>query len=613
MDSFALPPSAVRVADVPAKHCRLIAQIAGARSHADIPTREVVSADATRAAGSSQTGPPRFAHKCRRPRKPRNLDGRPRTGRPEGIPIATVSLTAADLARLFEAASALLTARSAAIDAINVYPVPDGDTGTNMAATLRESVRQATSEPVTEAGEFLRRLARGALFGARGNSGVILSQALRGLAASTEGKAALDPLDLITALADAARQAYQAVAKPVEGTMLTVLRAASEAAAGDSCEAVLETALAAAQRAEAATPSQLPALAEAGVTDAGGEGICTILQGLHAALTGVELPLAASSPVHAPVLHAHDGDDAFGFCTEFLIEPTSGAAIDLDALKLAIEAHGARSIVVVGDSTLARAHAHTEAPDELIAVAREFGALSRVKVDDMTAQNRRFATTASGASARTTLLALSPGAGFDAIFASLGAQTARLDPLAKPSAGELAAAADALQRPDVILLPNHTNVVMAAEQAVNLASCSLRVVRTETVIQGLAAALAFSPDEDPAALAARMAEATGAVTTIEVTTAAANRSADGIAVQAGEAIALVDGTLRAAAASPLEALAEGLAAAGAEGAVVTVYAGEGAPIEGLEAQLRAVLGETTDLTVMHGGQSLYPYVASVEW
>ncbi|MGI8926046.1 MAG: DAK2 domain-containing protein [Tepidiformaceae bacterium] len=531
------------------------------------------------------------------------------------------TLSGAELRRAFAGAAAHLRASAAAIDAINVYPVPDGDTGSNMAATLREAVDAALLlDPTAGVPEVLAAIAKGALYGGRGNSGVILSQALRGLARGAGKGAALDAAGLAAGLREGATAAYAAVAVPTEGTMLTVLRAAGKEAAaavaglpaggaGLACLPIFQRALSAAEAAEAATIEQLPALAEAGVTDAGGEGICAILRGLVAALSGAA-PATSAIPLR-PIASMAGHEAGFGFCTEFLLE-AAPSPLDLAAVRAFAGAGGNTSVVVVGDEAAARVHLHTADPEAVLAAAAELGRVLRVKVDDMTRQHHRWQESGSGATARVALLALSRGPGFDAIFRSLGAAVTDLGEVVKPPAGDIAAAADALGAPDVIVLPNHRNVVRAAEQAAALSGSTLHVVPSRSLVEGIAAALAFDAGQTAAANTKAMAAAGAAVVTVEVTRAAAARSADGIAVRKGEAIALVDGSLVAAAPLLEEALTAGLAAAGAaDAALITVYSGEGVAAAPALAAARAAF---PDAEVQHvdGGQTLYAYIASVE-
>lgn len=513
-----------------------------------------------------------------------------------------------------------------AVDAINVYPVPDGDTGSNMSATLREAVERTRSLPEgATVGEVLATLARGALYGARGNSGVILSQALRGFAAGVGEAERLDARKLASGLEGAATQAYRAVSAPQEGTMLTVLRRAAAAAAeavaelpdggeGHGCVDVLRAALAEAEVAEANTMEQLAALKEAGVPDAGGEGVCVILRGLLGALIG-SMPEVRVLEMDRPLTSADDhGEERFGYCTEFLLE-ASGRPLDLANVRALAESGGNRSVVVVGDAEMLHVHVHALEPQQLIDAAAAMGAVSRVKVEDMTAQHVRFRASGSGAGAKIGVLALSRGAGFDAVFESLGAAVADLGLLEKPPAGEIADAADALQIPDVIVLPNHKNVLLAAEQARELTRCTLHVVPTASLPQGIAAALAFDGDDPVQEAVASMIEAINNVRTVEVTIAGATRTAEGVAVQQGEAIALVDGKLVASKPAPLDALLAGLNHEPiVRGALITLYGGEELAEGELEAA-RAAIEEAhpgVEVEVVEGQQPLYRFIASVE-
>jgi uncharacterized protein len=499
-----------------------------------------------------------------------------------------------------------------------------------MSATLRAATTrayEAGDAPAVAA--VLKALARGALYGACGNSGVILSQALRGFANGVGETESFDAAALARGLNGAASAAYAAVSQPKEGTMLTVMRMTAQAAdaavaemegAGSfqPCASLLAVAVAAAEKAEAETMDQLPALKEAGVPDAGGEGVCVILRGLHAALLGTIPPAPADlpRPLAAAVDHAHDN---FGSCTEFLIEAVAGE-LDLEQLRAVVTSGGNQSIVVVGDSLLARVHVHSQQPEALLAIAGELGRVSRVKVEDMTAQNRRFGASGSGAGARVAVLAMSRGTGFDAIFESLGAAVSEIGVIGKPAAGQIAEAANALGIPDVIVLPNHENVVLAATQAVTLARCTLHIVPTRSLPQGIAATLAFDADEAPAANVPTMSAAAAAVQTIEVTNSASDRVAEGISVRAGQPIALLDGRLVAAADGPIDALVQALRAretapgfAGAAG-LITVYGGEGVGAAELESVRATVSAEApgAEVEAHIGGQPLYRFIVSVE-
>ncbi len=551
-------------------------------------------------------------------------------GQTNGRPVGTTSaarglVNGTQLRDAFAAASQHLRDVAKAVDAINVYPVPDGDTGSNMSATMREAVDVALvagDEPTVH--ETLGAVARGALYGARGNSGVILSQALRGFSVGVGEPQLFDAAALAAGLSEAAREAYEAVSKPQEGTMLTVLRRAAEAAqagvaemagAGRNhpCLGLLGEVIRAAEEAEAVTIDQLPELHEAGVPDAGGEGVCVILRGLYAAIAGTIPPPPAIPDRPIAMLSGHETEQ-FGYCTEFLVEQDT-RPLDLEQIRAAVSDGEGRSVVVVGDERLVRVHVHTDQPREVLERMVAAGKVTRPKIEDMSAQNVRWNATGSGAGARLALLALSRGEGFDAIFRSLGAHVTDLGEVVKPPAGDIAAAADALAVPDVIVLSNHKNVILAAKQAARLTRCTLHVVPTESLPQGVAAALALDTDESARTNVAAMDRARTTLRTVEVTRAAASRRAEGIGVHKGDAIVLADGKLVGAAPTYLEALVAGLSAAGAASAgLATVYVGAEAGRDGIGSARTAVAAAFPEIEVevVYAGQPLYAFIASVE-
>jgi DAK2 domain fusion protein YloV len=534
-------------------------------------------------------------------------------------PVLDAQLLRAALA----AAASALHAERERIDSLNVYPVPDGDTGSNMAGTLREAV--ASLDPLSESAsiaDILGAVAKGALYGARGNSGVILSQALRGLASGAGDVLEMDASVLARGLRAASEAAYKAVGKPVEGTMLTVLRAAAEGVEatlplGHGCLAAFHGALRSAEVAEERTIVQLQALRDAGVTDAGGEGVCVMLRAMAAALRGEPyIPIANPTLDYSRPIAMLDGHvpDEFGFCTEFVLEPVSGE-LDEGRLRALVQANGNRSLVLIGDPSAFRVHVHCDSPEPLLASVSEFGRLSRVKVEDMAAQFGRFRTGASGSGAKVAVLALAPGPGFAAVFEGLGATVMDTFSQQKPSAGMIAAAADALQVPDVIVLPNHKDVVPAAHQAAALAHCTLHVVPATSLPQGVAALLRFDAERRPAESRDSMTEPLAEVRTIEVTMASVSRLVDGIAVKEGDAIALVDGKVRATAPTSLAALIEGLRfAADDSSSLVTAYAGQGVTKEDQDSAVAGIESaiEGVSVEVIGGGQPLYDWIASIE-
>ena len=503
---------------------------------------------------------------------------------------------------------------AASIDAINVYPVPDGDTGSNMSATVREAaaVVGELSDDVTS-GELFASLAKASLYSARGNSGVILSQAFRGMATALADSVRVSGDLLAKALVAGATASYGAVSEPKEGTMLTVLRAAGEGASSGSFEDardVLARGLSAAEVAAANTINQMDLLREAGVTDAGGEGVCAVRRGILASIDGTA-PKAPPSPTTTVALRPEHEIDSFGFCTEFVLE-----AGERDLAKASVEdlatMAGGRSLVTVGDERTLRVHVHVDKPEQLLRDMGRFGTVTRPKFDDMAYQHQQLQRTGSGAKAPVALLALCQGDGFHALF---GAHTLELGLEAKPSAGEIAGAADGIGARKVIVLPNHANVLLAANQAVELARTELLVVPTVGMAEGLSAAVAFDGSGDAESAARTMASSAADVAAVEVSRADAERTVSGVSVRIGDWIAMVRGSLVAAGADLDSIVLTGLEAAGAsEAELATVYAGTAFTDTQLQALERDIAAAYPEIEVqsLGGGQTVQDVIVAVE-
>ncbi|MEX2229814.1 MAG: DAK2 domain-containing protein [Dehalococcoidia bacterium] len=526
----------------------------------------------------------------------------------------------------FAVAERWLTLNRDAINAINVYPVPDGDTGTNMLLTWRAALAAMPAD-ADAAGTALRAVAHGALLGARGNSGVILSQMLRGLAEALGDAERVDCAGLTRALTGASAAAYAAVPIPVEGTMLTVMRegaAAAEAAALVRAEIdhVMATFVVAAQASVERTPDLLPRLRDAGVVDAGGLGIAVLFEGVKHGLAGTPLPAPLVATEAAVALEGveHEGH---GYCTEFVI---LGRDIDRAALEHALTAFGGDSLLVVGDAEAVHVHVHMPDPGPALSAGVAVGALSAIKIDNMQTQHETWAAGRAGTPAHSALdpgalpaiglVAVARGAGIVAAFRDLGA-TRVIDggPTGKASAGELLEACTGAGRDHVLLLPNDKDVLMAAEQAARAAGGRVIVVPSRTVVAGLAAAVAYSPDGEAAAVAERMGRAIAATRSVEVTRAVRDAVVDGVRVSAGDGIALVDGVLVARADDLDRALLLGLErAVGTDSSLVTVYLGADAPQNSGE-RVEALLADAypeLEVEVLAGGQPFYPFLLSVE-
>jgi len=535
------------------------------------------------------------------------------------------------LRAVVDAAAAWLLAHAHEVDALNVYPVPDGDTGSNMSETMRAATAEAARGDEASAGALAAALAHGALMGARGNSGVILSQLLRGFAHSLGLSAVLTPAALALALQEASDTAYRAVMRPVEGTVLTVARVVAEEAARAVAERsdylfILDRALRAGRIALAETQNQLPALQQAGVVDAGGSGYLFLLEGALRHLQGKtaapatevpETPAAsrAFADLHARLDHFEGG---YGYCTEFLI---TGEGLDEQEAQAALATLG-DSLLVVGGGDLLRVHIHTQDPGRALSYAAGLGRLRRVKVQDMSEQFEEFAgeqpaaaPTGTGDPLPVGIVAVAPGAGFGALFESLGAVVVAGGQSMNPSTEEILDAVARCPQAEVVVLPNNKNVLLTAQQAADLSGKTTHVLPTRTVPQGIAALLAVRFDQDPTQILADMGEAAGHVRTAELTIAVRDAEIEGLAVHTGDTLGLLDGDLVSAGTGATPVLADLLARMPADRyEVATIYRGRDAT-DAQNAELLAFLRTTyPDLQIeeQSGDQAHYHFVLSVE-
>ena len=566
------------------------------------------------------------------------------------------SIDGASLRGAFEAGTRCLERYRDAINALNVFPVPDGDTGTNMLLTMRSSNEATQKFPSSSAGTTVGAMAHGALLGARGNSGVILSQFFQGMAKGLSGKDQLDGPDLATAFQSASTAAYRAVGKPVDGTMLTVIHKLSEAAqgqvAGDHGDVltVWGTGVEAAKIALSQTPLQLPVLREAGVVDAGGQGIVTILEGAYCFLAGhnvddmefelcvpcdtdsVDTAQLVTMPVVQEEYLAATEEDLYGYCTQLLIH---GEGFDIDEIRQKL-ATMAGSTVVVGEENLVKVHVHAYDPGPVVSYAVSLGTLEQVSIDNMDEQHEEFvdfhrrkseaSTTEPEDQAvrKTAVVAVAWGEGFERLFGELGCDTlVQGGQTMNPSTQDLLDAAKSVEATDVILLPNNRNIVPAAQQAVSLAggdtgegrALTLHVVPSRTIPQGVAALLAFNPEVDLAANLEAMNRALDTVKTIEVTRAVKDANVDGLSVKEGQYIGLLDGRMVEAGKSADSVLDQTVRRLGPSGVeLVTLYWGEdidqGQAKEAAERLQTGLSG--VEVETVYGGQPHYHYMVSVE-
>ncbi|MBF6599896.1 MAG: DAK2 domain-containing protein [Dehalococcoidia bacterium] len=556
----------------------------------------------------------------------------PRSAPEDAGPASSRPVTTIDgeaLAGALARGAAALAEQADAINVINVFPVPDGDTGTNMSMTMRAAAGAAVAAAAGSPREVARAASDAALMGAKGNSGVILSQFLAGFAAMPDDET-LDAVALAAAFERGRDGAYRLISAPREGTILTAMAEAARAArgaatAGDATVAALASAAEAARQAVADSPDLLPVLKEAGVVDSGAQGFYVLLAGMAAALHGEPADVTiARGRIDASWLAAKrrlHGDGGAGFCTEFVL---TAPVVDREALRRSLSTMGT-SVLVIGGETTARVHIHTADPAPLFAYARTLGAVSHEKADDMQAQLEALAGRSSAplpdarSADRIAVVAVAAGDGIEALLRSLGAgAVVRGGQTMNPSAGEIAEAIVATGAARVVVLPDNPNIVLAARQAAEAAAqrgVRADVLPARSVPQGVAALVALNGEAPADAAIAAMMEAIDAVSSAEVTRAVRTTNVDGRAVRARQAIALVDGVL-AAVEDEIGAAARAAVArmiAGRRDALVTLYRGadvDQASAEALAAQLREAHG--CEVEVVRGGQPQYPYLIGVE-
>ncbi|MSQ25386.1 MAG: DAK2 domain-containing protein [Dehalococcoidia bacterium] len=556
-----------------------------------------------------------------------------RAANPGAPTLRAAVLDAPALLSALAAAAAHLERHVEAVNALNVFPVPDGDTGTNMSLTMRAALEEvakqspapASGAPPTasgvpaHAGVLLEGLARGALMGARGNSGVILSQILRGFAKSAPDMATLNGDAIAAGLQAGYDQAYRMVPSPVEGTILTVARdaaAAARAAVLGTPAAVFDAAASAAITSVARTPDLLPILKENGVVDAGGQGFFLLLEGMAMHLAGRDPALAAVTPAVVARAYAasSDHDAPYGYCTEFLIERCT---VPLDGVRVRMLALG-QSVVVVGDDSLVKVHLHTPDPEVAFAYGRSVGVVARAKADNMDAQHRSAAAHhATLFAAGCAVVAVASGAGMTNLFRSLGA--AAIVPggqTMNPSTGDLLQAVLDVPAPAIFLLPNNGNIIPAARQVQALApGKQVVVIPSRDLPQGVAALMAFNYEAPVEDNGRSMARALAQVKTGEVTRAVRPALLDGRRVAQGQAIALAGGALVAASARLGTAVLALLRHLGVdEGDAVTLYYGA----DVTAAAAHRIAGRAAkefphaQVHIVAGGQPHYHYLAAVE-
>ena len=540
--------------------------------------------------------------------------------------------------------AACITREKQAINDLNVFPVPDGDTGTNMSLTIQTAAAELKKcEPAT-VGEAAKITASALLRGARGNSGVILSLLFRGLSKSAKGLEEMDGVQLAAAMSEGVTTAYGAVMKPAEGTVLTVSRLAAaraeEAAQEQNCaEYVLAEAIATGYETLAETTEMNPVLKKAGVVDAGGKGYLIILEGMLSSLRGEPMPEVEEEPEHNKADFAAIGDEdiTFAFDTVFIVRKND-PNVDLTPFRAYLDSIG-DSLVIGEDDESFKVHVHTDTPGEALTAAQRYGTLELAKIENMRTQ---AADLAAGRKAQSTddldaieaeleqaeqaevpaekrygFLAVCAGDGLAAAFRDLGVdRVVSGGQTMNPSTEAILREVNHTPSEIVFVLPNNKNIVMAAQQCVGLTEKQVIVVPTHSIPQGISAMMSVdTAEEDPQAILAAMTEAAAAVTTAQITYAARNSDFDGFAINEGDYLALLDGKLFGTE-RDITSLLTRLAALAAEreAAFVTLFYGEGVSQEEAEAA-QALFTEAcpeTEISLLSGGQPVYYYTISIE-
>jgi len=536
------------------------------------------------------------------------------------------------LKKLVEAGLTWLRANQQMVNALNVFPVPDGDTGTNMVLTMQSAFNEIDNLGHRGIGQMAAAVSQGALMGARGNSGVILSQLWRGFARTLHDQELMDGPALVRALAEARDTAYKGVVRPVEGTILTVAKDVAAAAAQavqvteDICEILAQVVLeadASVQR----TPDLLPVLKQAGVVDSGGKGLYFILEGMLRFIHGepLDTPLATVQPLSAMNLENTMESIEPGQDYEVVVDFVPRETLDLQKFYSGLEKIGT-SIQVGEGEGMYRMHIHvlTEKRYEPIDYVLSLGTITKIAMENLVAQMEAKGQKSSGVRlelapvepGKIAVVSVSPGVGISRVFASLGvAAIVQGGQTMNPSTKDILDAFENLPTDKIIILPNNKNIILAAEQARDVTVKKVHVVPSRSIPQGLAAMMHLNPDGDADAVAAKMAKAIEEVTTVEVTTATRTVDIDGVSVEQGQVIALVNGKLAVSAATVEEACLGALSQAHAdEYELITFFHGEGLPIMETNRIVDVVRLKYPDqeIELQDGGQPHYQFIISIE-
>ena len=552
-------------------------------------------------------------------------------------------ITTSLLQEMVEAAATRLGKQAEYVNSLNVFPVPDGDTGTNMGMTMDNGAKAVSDQTASTVGEVGQILSMGLLMGARGNSGVITSQLFRGFGQSIKGKIELDGKDLASAFQSGVEVAYKAVMKPVEGTILTVSRGAATAAikkaeSTDDAVEVMRAALEGAKAALAKTPEMLPVLKEVGVVDSGGQGLVFIYEGFLSALTGEYIasedfqatPATMTEMINAEhhksvAGHVATEDIKFGYCTEIMVAlkqgPTYVKDFDYEEFRNYLSNLG-DSLLVVNDDEIVKVHVHTEDPGLVMQEGLKYGALVKVKVDNMRnqhdaqVQKEEAVQTEQSAPKDFALITVVAGDGLADIFKSQGVDyVISGGQTMNPSTEDIVKAIEQVNAKNVIILPNNKNIFMAAQSAAEVVDVNAAVVETRTVPQGFTSLLAFDPSQSIEANVEAMTASLSDVTSGSVTLAVRDTTIDGLEIHENDILGMVDGKILVSTPDMDQALLDTFdKMIDEDSEIIMIYVGE----EGNKEQAQTIADkleaahEDIEVEIFQGDQPVYPYIFSVE-
>ncbi|MCM3722243.1 DAK2 domain-containing protein [Solibacillus isronensis] len=546
------------------------------------------------------------------------------------------SLDGIKFAEMVQMGAHHLYQNAAYVDSLNVFPVPDGDTGTNMNLSMTSGADETEANVSAHIGKTAQALSKGLLMGARGNSGVILSQLFRGFGKAIEKEAEIDAKSLANAFQAGVDTAYKAVMKPVEGTILTVAREAAAkgvevAETEEDMIVLMEAFIEEAKQSLNRTPDLLPVLKEVGVVDSGGQGLLFVYEGFLASMKGEPLPEKNESSLDDLINAEHHrvqdfmdtSDIEFGYCTEIMVRlEEDKSPFDEEQFRQELNPMG-DSLLVISDDEIAKVHIHSETPGAVLAAGQKYGSLIKIKVDNMREQHSAIVNDAPQAPAKQqktkvpyAIVTIAMGEGVSNLLRSIGASyVIEGGQTMNPSTEDIVKAVKEIGAERVLILPNNKNIIMAAEQAAELLDIEAAVVPTKTIPQGMAAVLAFNPAESVETNKANMTQGFAHVKTGQVTFAVRDTSIDGVEIRKDDYMALAEGKIILSTPEMMDAakkVLEGLMDEDSE--IITIIYGEDATAEQAD-ELQNFIEENypdAEVEIVEGKQSLYPFILSVE-